>query len=166
MAARFGALDELFDDALELPIKGKTYKIPSPSAEDGLKVQQITTLAARMLSGGEADDAEVLDDDEELDLLKLCLGPVYDELKADGVSWAWIKHVGLTAMFWITSDLETAEAYWNAAGNPEALAPNREARRAAKKNGSAAAKSTRSRGSTSGTSGRKATGRGRKAAKT
>lgn len=166
MAARFEALDELFDDSLTLPVQGKTYTIPSPSAGDGLKVQRITGIAARMMAAGEDAETELLDDDEEADLLALCLGPAFEELQADGVSWAWIKHIGLTAMFWITSDLETAERYWAAAGDPEALAPNREARRAAKKNGSAAASKTPRRGSTSGTSARKATKPARKAAKT
>lgn len=172
MAARFDALTELFDDALELPVPGRggkvqEYRIPSPPAEDGLRVQNITTLAARLMAGGEAIDTKVLDDDEERDLFQLSLGPVYDDLLKDGVDWAWIKHVGMTAVFWITSGLETAEAYWKAAGDPSQLAPNRETRRKkAKKSGSAAAGKTRARGSTSGTSARKATASAPPAAKT
>jgi hypothetical protein len=166
MAIRFEALEDLFDDALELPVGGKTYRVPSPSAEDGLRVQTITTLAARLLSGGEAIDTEALDDDEERDLFQLSLGPVYDELLADGVSWSALRHVGLTAMFWITNGVETAQTYWKAAGDPSLLAPNREARRKAKKTGSAAASKTPRRGSTSGTSAPRATAKSRKAAKT
>ncbi|MEU5608456.1 hypothetical protein AB0H03_06810 [Streptomyces sparsogenes] len=167
MAIKFDALDELLDDALELPINGTTYRIPSPSAEDGLKVQRITTLAARLMAGGEAIDTTLLDDDQERDLLQLCLGQVFDELRADGVSWSQLRHAGLTAMFWIVSGVGTAEQYWKAAGDPSQLAPNRAERRAkAKKNGSAAASATKRRGSTSGTSGRKATGKSRKAATT
>lgn len=169
MATRFEALEELADDALELPLKGRdgavrTYRIPSPSAMDGLKIQRITTLAAKLVNGGEAIDTTILDDSEELDLIRLCLGPADDELQADGVDWAWRRHAGLTAMFWITSSQETAEKYWAAAGDPSRLAPNREARR--KQSGSASASKTRSRGSTSGTSGRKATASARKAAQT
>ncbi|MBL1100149.1 DUF7426 family protein [Streptomyces coffeae] len=167
MAARFEALDELFDDALELPIQGKTYRIPSPSAEDGLRVQRITTLAARLVQGGEAIDTTLLDDDEERDLLQLCLGPVFEQLREDGVNWSHLRHAGLTAMFWIVSGIDTAEQYWKAAGDPSQLAPNRAERRAkAKKNGSAAVSATKRRGSTSGTSGRKGSGKGRKAATT
>ncbi|MYY08829.1 hypothetical protein GT204_07905 [Streptomyces sp. SID4919] len=160
-ALKFEALEELFDDALELPVKGKTYKIPSPSAEDGLKIQRITTMAARLVDGGEAVDTDLLDDDEETDLIRLCLGPVYDDLLADGVDWAWLRHAGLTAMFWITAGADAAMTYWAAAGDPSRLAPNRETRRKkAQKSGSAAAKSTRTRGSTNGTKGRPATGSG------
>lgn len=162
--ARFGALDELFDECLELPIKGKTYKVPSPSAEDGLRVQRITTMATKLFDKGEAVDTELLDDDEEADLIRLCLGPTQDEMVANGVDWSWLRHAGLTAMFWITAGADAAEKYWNSGGNPELMAPNREARRAAKKSGSAAASATKKRGSTSGTSARKATGKGRRAA--
>lgn len=166
MAARFQALDELFDETLELPIKGKTYKIPSPSAEDGLKVQRITTMASRLMEKGEAVDTELLDDDEEADLISLCLGSAQAEMVANGVDWVWLRHAGLTAMFWITAGADAAEKYWASGGNPELMAPNRETRRAQAKTGSAAANGTRKRGSTSGTSGRKATGKGQRAAST
>ncbi len=173
MATRFEALDELFDDALELPVKGRdgatrTYRIPSPSAADGLRVQRITTMATVLMAGGELVDTEILDDEGEHDLIRLCLGPADGEMQADGVDWAWRRHAGLTAMFWIVNGRESAEQYWSAAGDPTRLAdatPNRETRRAAK-SGSGAAKSTPRRASTSGTSARKAGGSARKAAKT
>lgn len=164
MAVRFDALNELFDDALELPYQGRIYRIPSPPAEDGLRIQELTTLAARLVQGDEHIDTTLLDDDEETDLLKLALGPVLEELLADGVDWAWVRHMGLTAVVWITNSVEAAQRIWAAAGDPSRLAPNREARR--RKSGSAAAKSTPRRGSTSGTKGRRATGKGRPGAKT
>lgn len=164
MAVRFADLEALFDDALELPYQGRIYRIPSPSAEDGLRVQRITTLAARLVVGGEAIDTTLLDDDEETDLFRLSLGPVYEQLLADGVDWVWVKHMGLTAVVWITNSVEAAQQVWAAAGDPSRLAPNREARRS--KSGSAAAKSTPRRGSTSGTRGRRATGKGQPGAKT
>lgn len=170
MATRFEALEELADDALELPVKGRdgsvrTYRIPSPSALDGLKIQRIATLAAKLYDGGEGIDTTILDDEEELDLIQLCLGPTDEELLTDGVDWAWRRHAGLTAMFWITNGQDAAEKYWKAAGNPSLLAPNREARRS-KKNGSAAASSTRKRGYTNGTNARKGTANARRGAQT
>lgn len=165
--ARFEALDELFDECLELPVQGKTYKIPSPSAEDGLRVQRITTMATKLFDKGEAVDTELLDDDEERDLIELCLGPVQAEMVANKVDWSWLRHAGLTAMFWITAGADAAEKYWASGGDPSRLAPNREARRAAaKKSGSAAASKTQKRGSSSGTSARRATAKGRRAAST
>ena len=173
MATRFGDLEELLDDALELPVRGRdgetrVYRIPSPPAEDGLRVQRLTTLAATLVAGGEAIDTQALDDDQERDLIEMCLGPAHAEMLADGVDWAWLRHAGLTAMFWIINDLDTAEAYWQAAGDPTRMAaPNRETRRAAaKKSGSAAATGTRKPARTSGTSARKGTGSARRVAKT
>ncbi|MCQ6250917.1 DUF7426 family protein [Streptomyces malaysiensis] len=162
MAARFEALDELFDDTLTLPFGDTEYVIPSPSAEDGLRVQKITSLAARLQAGGEAVDTTLLDDEEERDLLALCLGPVLDEMLSDGIAWSRVRHAGLTAMFWIVSGPDIAERYWKTGGDPSQWAPNRETRRAQKKSGSGAASTTKRRGSTSGTSGRRATASGRK----
>lgn len=170
--AAFAALEELLDDALELPIPGRdgkrrTYRIASPSALDGLKIQKLTTIATRLLAGGEAVDTTLLGDDEEIDLIQMCLGPTDEELQSDGVSWTWRRHAGLTCLFWLTSGKDTAEKYWLSAGDPSRMAPNRETRRkAAKKTGSATAKSTPRRGSTSGTSAPKATSSARKAALT
>ncbi|MEU5838773.1 hypothetical protein ABZ820_34630 [Streptomyces diacarni] len=152
MAAQFEAPDELFDEALELPVKGRVYRVPSPSAEDGLRVQRMAGVAAQVAAGAEPSesDTKVFSDDDERDLYAMCLGPAYDDMVADGVDWAWIKHAGLTAMMWITADLETAQHYWAAAGDPSQAAPNREARRAGRAS-SGTATSTRRRGSTSGT---------------
>lgn len=156
MAGQFAALDAFLDDALELPVVGKdgverTYRIEDPAAEDGLKIERITSLAARLYAGGEAPAKETLDDDEEIDLFRMCLGSAYDQLSAD-LSWSRFKHVALTAMMWITADLETAEQYW-ASGIAPGKAPNRSARRQAARGSSAkaAASTTRKRASTSGT---------------
>jgi hypothetical protein len=162
--AKFEALDDLFDDALELPIPGRdgtkrTYRIPSPPAEDGLLVVKVTTLATKLMAGGTPTDAEMLDDSEERDLIGMALGPAAAEMSEDGVDWAWTRHAGLTAVLWIARGIEDAEAYWRAAGDPTKLAapPNREARRAAAKtSGSAKASGTKRRASGSGTSGPRA----------
>jgi hypothetical protein len=120
--AKFEALDDLFDDALELPIPGRdgtkrTYRIPSPPAEDGLLVVKVTTLATKLMAGGTPTDAEMLDDSEERDLIGMALGPAAAEMSEDGVDWAWTRHAGLTAVLWIARGIEDAEAYWRAAGS-------------------------------------------------
>ncbi|WEH40802.1 hypothetical protein [Streptomyces sp. AM 2-1-1] len=155
--AGFEALDAFLDDHLELPVEGRdgttrTYRIEDPSAEDGLKVEKITTLAARLVAGGAAPTDSGLDDQEEIDLYRLCLGDTYEVLAAE-VSWSRFKHAALTAMMWITADRETAEQYW-ASGAGLGKAPNRAARRQQAGRGSsakAAATTTRKRASTSGT---------------
>ncbi len=157
MAGTFEALDDFLSDGLVLPVRGKDkvvreYLIPDPSAEAGIKVERITTLAARLAAGGTAPERPVLDDDEELDLYRLCLGEAYDRLQAD-LSWSMFKHVALTAMFWITADEETALEYWRTGEAPGKAGKNRAERRQMSRASSAkgAANGTPSPGSTSGT---------------
>ncbi|MEU3321567.1 hypothetical protein [Streptomyces sp. NPDC006785] len=152
----FDALDELLDERLELPIGGKIYTVPAPSAEIGLRTQALINAAAVAADGGRADE-QVLGDAAERDLYREVLGPAHDELVGDGVKWPALKHAAITSMVWIAQDKTAAERYWNAAGDPSRLAPNRAARR----NRSGAASSTSSRGSTSGTSTRPALARGK-----
>ncbi|MFF8656828.1 DUF7426 family protein [Streptomyces huasconensis] len=168
MAGNFKVLEEFQDDALTLPVRlpsgeVREFRIPSPSAEDGLRVQKLMEQGARMADSGTAMDTEVLDDAAELDLFRTALGDAYDDLMSAGLGWSRVRHVAMTAVMWITAGLDVAEKYWEADGDPSRVAPNRAARRAAS---SAAASKTPSRGSTSGTSTRKATARARKAAKT
>ncbi|MFF0770981.1 hypothetical protein ACFYUK_19000 [Nonomuraea wenchangensis] len=145
--AKLKALDEFFDDTLGLPIGGKEYVIPAPDAETGLLCQRLMQAGVAAAAGQETDlsDLADLDDDQETDLYRRCLGPVYDQLLADKVTWPRIKHAGVTAFLWIAVDLDAAMKYWESGGDPEALAPNRAA-------SEAAASTTRSRGSTNGTS--------------
>lgn len=168
MAGSFKVLEEFQDDALTLPVRLPTgkireFRIPSPSAEDGLRVQKLMEQGARMADAGTPLDTEVLDDAQELDLFQTALGSAYEDLRAAGLDWSRFRHVAMTAVMWITADLATAEKYWEADGDPSRAAPNRAARR---QSSSAAASTTKRRGSTSGTSTRKATARAPRAAKT
>jgi len=172
----FEALDQFLDDFLELPVKGKggetrVYRIEDPPAEDGIRIERITTLAARLAAGEKRPDVPVLDDAEERDLYRMCLGDAYDQMLADGVGWSRFKHVALTAMFWVISDKETAQEFWKTGQQPGGKAPNREARRAQERratSGSAGESTTRSPASTSGTraGSRRRGGRGRGASRT
>ncbi|WP_108990451.1 DUF7426 family protein [Streptomyces coelicoflavus] len=157
MAAQFEALGDFLDDYLELPVlteggQTRVYRIPSPSARAGLRVEQITKMAAKLYLNGTEPDEGVLDDSEERDLYRLVLGPVHDEIAAD-LSWTRFRHVAMTTMVWVLNDRETAAKFWHSGGDPSLLAPNREARRQQRSapSASAAANGTRSRGSTSGT---------------
>jgi hypothetical protein len=153
----FAALDAFLDEYLDLPVPGRdgqvrVYRIEEPSAEDGLRVERITSLAARIAAGGAAPDRPVLNDAEEADLYRMCLGDAYEQLVAE-LKWSAFKHVALTAMFWIVADKETAQEYWTTGQHP-GKAANRAARRAQQKpatSASAAANGTRSPASTSGT---------------
>lgn len=157
MAAQFEELGDFLDDWLELPSlcsdgETRTFRIPSPSAEDGLRVDRITTAAARLALGGSAMDETVLNDEEERDLFRLVLGNMYDEILSQ-VGWTRFRHIAMTTMVWITSDRDRAATYWSTGGRPSQAAPNRAARRSRNSgsSGSATATTTRSRGSTSST---------------
>jgi hypothetical protein len=153
----FEALDDFLSEGLDLHVRGKDdvvreYHIADPSAEAGIKIERITSMAARLAAGGSAPEGRVLDDDEEIDLYRLCLGDTYDRLKAE-VSWSMFKHVAMTVMFWITTDEETALEYWKTGEAPGKAAKNRAERRQMSRASSAkgAANGTPSPGSTSGT---------------
>ncbi|WKU45968.1 hypothetical protein Q3V23_18950 [Streptomyces sp. VNUA116] len=147
----FEALGELLDDALHLPLGDRIYTVPAPSAEVGLRTQALINAAAVAADGGRVDE-QVLGDAAERSLYRDVLGSAHDEMIADGVSWPELKHAAITAMVWIAQDKAAAETYWNSAGDPNRLAPNRQARRQ-----SAGANTTKRAGSTSGTSTRPAT---------
>ncbi|KOX16574.1 MULTISPECIES: DUF7426 family protein [unclassified Streptomyces] len=151
----FEALDELLVESLTLPIGGRHYAVPAPSAEVGLRTQALVHAAAVAADGGRADET-VLSDAAERDHFRDVLGTAYDEMLADGVSWPALKHAALTCMVWIAQDKVAAERFWNSGGDPNRLAPNRAARR------SGGANSTRNPGSGSGTSTRPEPGRGKR----
>ncbi|MET9138908.1 DUF7426 family protein [Streptomyces parvulus] len=173
MAQAFEALDDFLSDGLTLPVTGadgvtREYHIPDPTAEAGIRIERITSLAARLAAGGSAPERETVDDEQEQDLYRLCLGDAYDKLKAE-TSWSMFKHVALTTMFWITTDEDTALEYWRTGQAPGKAARNRAERRQMSHGSSAkaAANGTPSPASTSGTRagsqhrGRGGRGRGR-----
>ncbi|MGY0023759.1 DUF7426 family protein [Streptomyces sp. YJ-C3] len=169
MAEEFKPLQRFLDDALVLPVpcrdgEERRFRIPSPPAEDGLRVDLLTVAAARLAAGGSPDHEEVLNDEDERHIFRLSLGEMHDEILKH-VEWSLFKHIALTAMVWITQDRDRAEQYWNSAGDPSLLAPNRAARRSRNSgsSASAAASTTQSRGSTSGTrAGSRRGGKGRR----
>jgi hypothetical protein len=124
----------LDDDALDIPLGGKTYHIPSPDARTGLYLEAAMNLSAKAAAGEELSDEDAasiqLDDGEERDLYRRVLGGVFDELVADDVSWARIQRIGRYALIWFTMGPEAAE---RSITQGEAPAPNRKERRAAGK---------------------------------
>lgn len=142
----FEDLDELVEP-LALPIRGKTYTLPRVSLEDGIRLKSVfdgnpdPTLTDEIVNG-------------------ILLGPVHQELTADGVSDEWVGRVILTAMADLKSGRVQAEIMWKTGGDPKAigalmvsLAPNRAARRKASKSSTStgAADTTKPPASTSGT---------------
>src|SRR5262245_50084393 len=104
----FRDLDEVFDDSLRLPIGGKTYVVPPADARLGLYCQRLLAAGIDAHAGRTPVFPTQLDDAQELDLYQRCLGPVYNELVADGVTWPKIRHAGTTAYLWTAGDKELA----------------------------------------------------------
>lgn len=101
-------LDDLFnfldDDTLTIPgirsrefPDGKAYSIPSPDAETGMRLSVLAEIGTKIKQGVQVSDRDKMrlhfDDDEERDFAQQVLGPVYEEMLADGVSWVRIQRV-------------------------------------------------------------------------
>ncbi|OZF33200.1 hypothetical protein CH296_11230 [Rhodococcus sp. 14-2496-1d] len=140
-------LREFFDPDLLLPVGDKTYRIASPSADEGLRIHQVF-----------ADKNAMIDDAQELSLVfgllgatrddktGLWSGGVYGEMRADGVSWAEIWHVGRTALMHFGMGATIAQIAWHQGvgdtGNPMPPEPSKKAAAGAKKAAPAKARAT------------------------
>jgi hypothetical protein len=129
---------------LVFPIGEKTYTVCSINERDfaeGLRWQQI-------FAGVEPEPPS-----EEQP--KLILGPVFDEMIADGVPANAIARASYATLTDFQLGREAAEEAWSAGINPEALAAALAAKQTTQKqtpsSSTAAAPKTRSRASTNGT---------------
>lgn len=131
--------DFLDDDALPVTLRGKTYFIPSPSAETGLKLAAIANIGAKVKAGMEVPESQLqslkLNDDDEQVFIKLVLGTAGEEMIADRISWVALGRIAQYAFTHFAISAETARKGLEAgvfAGKAQGpTAPNREARRAA-----------------------------------
>lgn len=166
----FTNYDEFADDSITLPVGDKAYTIPGVDAQLGLWCQRLMSVALQVQQGQQpqpipplpalpddpnqnpitADGNGNVEDDQRL--YRRVLGPVWDQLLADGQSWPKIQLISQTAIFWIGSGLEMAQRFWESGGNPEAVAPSRKARRST---ATAGASTTQKPSSGSGTKSRR-----------
>lgn len=151
-------LDDLLDDRLELPIAGQVYRIEGPDAEIGLWCQRSVAAGIEASLGRTVPDAPqlVFEGQDELDLYRRLLGPVYDQMVKAKLSHPKIKFVTETVIIWCAIGKASAHAYWNGGGQDGwagKAQPSRPERRAAAKAGTAtgAASTTPRRSSGSGT---------------
>lgn len=146
----FKDLDELLVARKQLPIGGRLHDFPDRiSAASGLVLLRLSQRAqADPDAAANADKiaSELLDDAGWEALQTEVLGKPAEEFIADGLTGDHVSHVFKTLMTWHLHGQDAAEKAWEQVGNPPA--PNRASRRAT-------ATSTRSRGSSSGTTTRK-----------
>ncbi|QDH47619.1 tail assembly chaperone [Gordonia phage Madeline] len=137
----FKDLNEFFKPGLQLPIRGKTYTIPSVNAEDGLRLRLLfsdpsvsltdegelkeimTLLGAEWVpkietvnvtdptTGGFAVDKTGEVLTTEADRGSY-QGGIYQEMADDGLSWEEIIHAGKTALFNAGLGRTLAEVFW------------------------------------------------------
>lgn len=136
-----GTLDYPGVPSTEFP-KGKTYKVPSPDAVTGARLTWQASIGQKLARGKDISPEEraavTLSDTEEEDFYKDILGPVYDEMLADGVPWTVLMGVAEDAYLVITGNEGLADFMLG-----EAVArPNRAARRAATPKKTAGSKSS------------------------
>jgi hypothetical protein len=181
----FTDLDQLWDNALELPIRGVTYRIEDPSAEIGLYCRRLWEtsfeVAAAQKDGSEDQVAAARAAVEKfaalppppgipegVELWQHLLGAEHDRMVAAGLPPGMIRHAGQTAIAWVAGGDDLAKSYWLSAGRPNAEALSRAARRANQRSSSrstGAATATRTPVSSSTTSSRQSSrrrGRGRR----
>lgn len=104
MADRSPVFDFLDDDGCVVPLvpsqkypNGMTYTIPSPAAEDGIRFAALADLGLKVRRGlkvTEADRARLkFNDEEEHEFARDVLGPVYQQMIDDGVSWVRMQRI-------------------------------------------------------------------------
>lgn len=115
---------------------GRVYKVPSPPADVGAKWTAHAALGLKLAAGRQLTDDEraslILDDEQEKTFFAEILGPVYDEMLADGVDWMVLRGVATDAYLVMTDNQALADVTLAVQGEAAARA-NRATRRAATK---------------------------------
>lgn len=134
---------EVCPEPLAFPIGGKVYVVPELGKDDGIKLQYVLAGKDHSLDG---EDPEVG--------WRLVMGPVWDEMAADGVSSLAMSRAAFAALADLTQGRAAAEKVWESGIDPEALAAAMAATQTnpqTRSSSTAAVTKTRSRASTSGT---------------
>lgn len=140
----FQDLSEIFNPGLALPIRGKTYTIPAPSAEDGLRLhmhfhdpsmsftdeRELAEIMKLLGAKWEPNEVQIdltnpdtgmplVDDNGSIITATVDQGTykggVYQEMADDGLSWDEIMHAGRTALIDAGLGRTMAEANWTIA---------------------------------------------------
>lgn len=97
-----------FIEPLELPIRGKLYRVPAMTLDAGLRLKPFL----------EGKIPEGITDEE---LARLTLGDTYDVMVADNVPAAAVQRAMLTALAEYESGRTAAEILWRTGGDPKAI---------------------------------------------
>lgn len=108
----FAELDEVLDGGLPIQAGGHRYLIPEPTIRQGLSLVRVF-----------AENDGKLDDTTELAEARKLLGPVWDQMSADGVGHSKAVFAGRYALIYHAVSPNAARAYVRQrgvvdAGNP------------------------------------------------
>lgn len=114
--------------------EGKQYRIKSPSARTGLRLNALADLMAKREAGGTVSERDVerlrLDDSEEREFVEQVLGDALHEMVEDGCRWEHIKRMSTYAFIRFGVSAEAADnAVKNGLLLGKVIAPNRKAKR-------------------------------------
>lgn len=104
------AYEDFATEPLAFPVGGKLYTVPPIGVQEGIRLEQI--IAGKIEMEGEPADV----------LWKLAMGSAWDEMLADNVPSEACARAGLAAVADFQFGRETAEAAWEAGGDPNLLA--------------------------------------------
>lgn len=134
-------------DPLELPIRGKIYRIPAVPFKD---MERWKRYRAALAAGSVPDDEKLTNED----FYRLFLGPVHDEFMADGVHPDVAAHAVATALAEAEFGREYAEKVWANPGpkvsTPQPTVPEK-GKGSTRSRSTAAASTTKRPARTSGT---------------
>lgn len=133
--------------------RGKQYRVPSPDAKTGLRLNALADMTLKQSRGLELSDVDVkrlrLDDKDEREFLAQVLTPeLLEQMIDDGVRWEHLRRLAMYGFVYFGVSAEAADqAAANGLFSGKAAAPtNRAARRSAPKkttSGSAASSTTK-----------------------
>ena len=103
--------EEFIADPLEFPIGGKVYRLEPYDIPTGLKLTAIV-----------AGQDEEFKSQPTVELYKLLLGSLWDQMLTDGVPLAAASRAGMTALADFQYNRTFAEAAWEKGEDPKAIA--------------------------------------------
>lgn len=120
-------LEEFLDPFMDLPIRGKSYRVAAPDGVVGLRCQAIVEIALKAKAGEDVTAEEVaslkLDDGQEREFNRMLLGDVLDEMLTDDLPITYINRAAKTVFVWTVQDEDEAAKVWAGTAPGEADRP-------------------------------------------
>lgn len=119
--------------------EGKQYRIPSPDAKTGLRLNALADIMARREAGADVSERDIarlrMEKGDEREFVQQILGPALAEMTEDGCRWTHIKRMASFAFikFGISDDAAELALKNGLLQGKAPTPPNRAAKRAKSK---------------------------------